>query len=323
MADLTRGTIRSRVERCVQRHPHHLYVIYQFVLKFRPGTARETIRARVYEAVADGRVRRLAPGVYLSTNGAATLLLVEGDAREVLQQWDSDSIDAILTDPPYDLGTKKHVMTGTTRPHQGRGRSYEQWDLDREILAQMFRVLRKDKAWNSISRQRKREEAAKGGGALLLFAPPMTRSTWRSVFRLIELAESLGFVYYGSITWDQEVAGMGYDCGRNRKSDILFFTAGARNGLLWDLGFANVLSHSRVQRRAGEHESEKPAGLFWDIARVVTRPGDVMADFFAGRARWIRQFLREGRHVIAVDRDPRWLARIRGDFVQVDLTFAP
>ena len=89
-----------------------------------------------------------------------------------------------------------------------------------------------------------------------------------------------------------------------------------RNGVLWDLGLPNVLTHKRLARRRGEHEAEKPVELFWDLARALTRAGDVVADFFVGRGRWIQRLLDEGRHVIAVDRNPDWVRAIAGDFTQ-------
>jgi hypothetical protein len=46
---------------------------------------------------------------------------------------------------------------------------------------------------------------------------------------------------------------------------------------------------------------------------------DIVADYFVGLGRWIQKFLDEGRHVVAVDRDPGWVAKVRGDFVQVRL----
>lgn len=311
------ATIRTRIQEAVSQTPIHLASIYRFVLRFRPGTAEPTIRARVYEAVADGRIRRIAPGIYFARDGPASLLLVEGDARDVLAGLEDGAIDAIITDPPYDLGTRQHTATGTTRPHMGRGRTYEQRDLDRSTLREMFRVLRKDAVWNTLNPEARRRGAfPTGGGALVLFSPPITRTTWPHIRRLVELAEELGFVFYGTITWDQEIMGMGYDCGRNRKSEILFFTAGPRKGLLWDLGLPNILRHRRLARRKGEHEAEKPVGLFWDLARAVTRPGDLVADPFVGRGRWIRKLLQEGRHVLAVDHDPKWIQKIREDFEQ-------
>lgn len=313
-------TIRDHVEEAVADSPAHLQRIYDFVLRFRPGTAEETIRARVYEAVDDGRIRRLARGIYFARRGPASLLLVHGDARDVLTEWDDDSIDAIVTDPPYDLGTKQHAETGTTRPHRGEGRTYDQFDLDRELLAEMFRVLRKETAWNTLSKQRREtDDWPRGGGALVLFAPPITRSTWPHIRDLIGLAEELGFVFYGALAWDHEVMGMGYDCGRNRKNEILLFAAGERNGVLWDLGMPNVLRHKRLARRDGEHEAEKPVGLFLELIEAVTRAGDVMADFFAGRARWVREALKAGRHVVAVEKDERWVEAVVGDFEQTRL----
>lgn len=314
------ASIRDRVEEAVSDRPQHLQTIYNFVLQFRPDTAKPTIRARVYEAVEDGRIKRVARGVYVARSGPATLLLVEGDARDVLENLDDECLDAIITDPPYDLGTKQHAEQGTTRPHQGEGRTYDQWDLNRDVLEQMFRVLRKDTEWNTLSKKRKQiGDYPRGGGALLLFAPPITRSTWPHIRNLITLAEELGFVFYGSLTWDHERMGMGYHAGRNRKNELLLFTAGERNGVLWNLGMPNVLSHKRLPRRDGEHEAEKPVELFWELCEALTRAGDVVADFFAGRARWIRRFLEEGRHVVAVEKEEEWVERIRGDFAQTRL----
>lgn len=314
------ATIRSLAERSIQDRPKHLQRIYDFVLRFRPDVAEPTIRARIYEAVEEKRIRRVARGVYVARSGPATLLLVEGDAREVLESWDSDSIDAIVTDPPYDLGTAKHAEQGTTRPHQGEGRTYDQWDLDAGVLEEMFRVLRKDKTWNTLSKQRKEDEDwPTGGGALLLFAPPVTKSTWPHIRDLIDLAEDLGFVFYGTLTWDQEKMGMGYHCGRNRKTEILFFTAGERGGLLWDLGMPNVLCHERLPRRDDEHEAEKPVGLFVELVEAVTVAGDVVADFFCGRARWVREVLDRGRHVVLVEKEEEWVGRVVEDLEQDQL----
>lgn len=317
---MQRDTLASRVVQAVQCRPEPLRSIYSFVLQFRPGTAEETIRARVYEAVQDGRVRRVAPGVYFARSGPAALLLIEGDARSVLESLDDDVVDAIITDPPYDLGTRQHTSYGTTRPHRGRGRTYRQWDLDAVLVREMFRVLRKHREWNTINPSARRENRLpRGGGALLLFTPNISRSTWPHIRDLIELVRGIGFEFYGTITWDQEIIGMGYDTGRNQKGEILFFTAGPRNGLLWDLGFSNLVRARRLQRKPGEHEAEKPVGLFGRLVEAVTRPGDVVLDPFVGRGRWVRRVLGMGRHVIVGDLDPKWVQKIAGDFSQTRL----
>ena len=321
MGNATHRSLRNEIEQFVRGHARVLSNIYTFVHRFRPAVAEETIRARVYEAVEKGTVRRVARGVFVARSGPATLLLVEGDAKEVLRSLGDGAVDAIITDPPYDLGTRQHTMTGSTRPHMGKGRTYAQWDLDRATLQDMFRVLSREKTWNTLSKARRRDGAfPTGGGALVLFVPPLTRNTWTHIRNLVDLAQELGFVFQGTFTWDHEIMGMGYDCGRNRKNELLFFTAGSRNGVLWDLSLPNVLRNKRTVRRSGEHEAEKPVALFTRLVEALTRPGDVVADFFVGRGRWIQEVLRSGRHVIASDIQGAWASRIAEDALQTRLS---
>ena len=145
-------------------------------------------------------------------------------------------------------------------------------------------------------------------------SPSLNRTTYPHIKELIDLAESVGFVFYGTITWDKEVMGMGYHCGRDQKMEILVFTAGERNGVFWDLSLPNVLNAKRLRRKcapdAVEHEAEKPAELWLRLAAALTKAGDIVADFHVGRGRWIKQMLQSGRHVVAGDIDGSWPDRI-------------
>jgi len=297
--------------------PEPLEVAYSFVRAWRgEEVAEETIRARIYEAVKEGKIVRVARGVYFARSGPAQLLLFEGDAWESMPKVADSSIDCIITDHAFKLGTDAWVGMGTTRPHASMGeRTYPQRDIDEQWLRDAYRMLRKDKEWNTINKAKKLAgEFPRGGGACALFVPSFNRTTFTHIKKLIELAESVGFVFYGTITWDKEVMGMGYHCGRDQKMEILIFTAGERNGVFWDLGLPNVLREKRLRRKcapdAVEHEAEKPAQLWLRLAGALTREGDVVADFHVGRGRWIKQMLEMGRHVVAGDINGLWPDRI-------------
>ena len=304
------------IEACVEL-PAVLPTMYNFVRAWREGeVAEETIRARIYEALQEGKLVRVARGVYFARSGPAQLLLFEADAWDVMPKIADCSIDCIITDHAFKLGTDTWVGMGTTRPHAAMGeRTYKQRDIDKEWLSNAFRILRKDKEWNTINRERKLAgNWPRGGGACALFVPSFTRTTYPHIRELIDLAESVGFVFYGTITWDKEVMGMGYHCGRDQKMEILVFTAGERNGVFWDLSLPNVLNAKRLRRKcapdAVEHEAEKPAELWLRLAAALTKAGDIVADFHVGRGRWIKQMLQSGRHVVAGDIDGSWPDRI-------------
>lgn len=307
----TQRTLYELVVESARDAPRALPDIYNYVALFRPNTAKETIRARIYENLKDGRILRVAEGVYVAVDGPARLVMVEGDAWEVLRQLPDESINALVTDQPYDLGTKQHVGIGTTRPHADiGGRTYDQRDLDRDWFTNAFRILKKDHGWRNL----KTGEPRAGGGACIVFSPNVTRHTWPHIKALIELAENCGFQYHGAVVWNQDRMGMGYSFGRSQHQLAHLFTAGDRNGVGWDLAMRNVLTihgpKNACKGGAEEHEAEKPVELFQALLRFCTRAGDVILDPFAGRARWARQAVKEGRHVILVEKEGRWLDKI-------------
>ena len=287
--------------------PTPMDAICGFVIRMRPATAPETIRARVYEAVSAGKMLKIDHGVYIAIDGPAAMVVVQGDAWEALERLDADSIDLIATDSPYDLGTKQHTGWGTTRP-PSQGRDYEIRDVDERWLRGAFRALKKNHNWRNLNTGQPRP----GGGACIIFTPNLTRSTRKHVQALLDLAETIGFVYQGSVVWNRETMGMGYAFGRNQHTLLHLITAGDRGGVGWDLAMRDVLTIKTVRNPTGgeEHEAEKPVELFMSLIRFCTQPGDVCMDPFAGRARWAKQAIKEGRHVILVEKEEKWVKRI-------------
>ena len=82
-----------------------------------PEYEQHSIRAKIYENL--GRAfRKVARGVYLATDGNTQALILEGDAWERIQDIESESIDFIITDPPYstakrwaEIGARKRLTT--------------------------------------------------------------------------------------------------------------------------------------------------------------------------------------------------------------------
>jgi len=84
-------------------------------------------------------------------------ILIEGDALQVLPTLEADSVDAVITDPPYfldkldnewDAGRVQKAMTGHVVSHlpagmkldPEQGRRFYQWY--HQIALQIYQVLR-------------------------------------------------------------------------------------------------------------------------------------------------------------------------------------
>lgn len=314
--DLT--TKQLAINACSE-YPQPLRSIYDFVHRWRPEVPEHSVRARLHEGVKDGTIVRLTEGVYFASTGEAQMLLVEGDAWEVMKKLDDSSVDLLLSDVPGKFG-REWAGTGTTRPHKFLGgRTYHQPELDADFFKEALRVLKKDREWNTLNRARRRAgQWPRGGAACVLRVPLENKTTRPSIQSMIRLAESIGFVYYGEILVALDLMGMGYHVGRDLGAKWLVFHAAERNGVLWDLSATNVIKAKRLRNPAKpgfvRHEAEKDTVEFIQIVKAYSRSGDVVADFFCGVAKWAKETLRMGRHVIVSDIGRRWVDSVAADF---------
>lgn len=310
-------TKQLAIHACSER-PEPLSAIYRFVRSWRSDIPEHSIRARLHEAVTEGTVTRITEGVYFARCGPAQMLLVEGDAWEVMKRLDDSSIDLLLSDVPSKFG-RNWAGTGTTRPHRLLGgRTYGQPDLEATFFKEAFRILRKNRPWNSLNPERRGANRWPTGGAACVIRVPLENKTTRpSIQAMIQLAESLGFAYYGEILVAMDVVGMGYDVGRDLGAKWLVFHAGKRNGILWDLGATNVINAKRIRNPSKpgfvKHEAEKDPLEFIKIIKAYSRPGDIVADFFCGVAKWATEALGLGRNIILSDVDKIWVDSVASD----------
>ena len=70
--------------------------------------------------------------------------LIHGDCVEVMKDFSNDSIDLIVTSPPYNIGNMKSNNTshGTYQNNNMKEKDYQNWQL--HFLNECFRVLKKD-----------------------------------------------------------------------------------------------------------------------------------------------------------------------------------
>jgi site-specific DNA-methyltransferase (adenine-specific) len=197
------------------------------------------------------------------------------DAVDWLRALDSESVDLVVTDPPYE-SLEKHRAVGTTTRLKHSKASSNDWfrifpnERLPELFAEIFRVLRNNTHF-------------------YLFTDAET------MFVAKPLAEAVGFRFWKPIVWDKRRIGMGYHY-RSRYEFVLFFEKGKRK--LADLGVPDVLECPRVYNG---YPTEKPVELAEILVRQSSRSGECVVDPFVGSGSVGVAALQLGRRFIGTD----------------------
>ena len=182
--------------------------------------------------------------------------LTHGDAVAWLRTLPSESIDLVVTDPPYESLEKHRAIGTTTRLKHSKASSNDWFEIFPnarfpELFAEVYRVLKPNRHF-------------------YLYCDPET------MFVAKPLGEAAGFKFWKPIIWDKRNIGMGYHY-RARYECILFFEKGKRK--LNNLGTADIIEHPRVN---GGYPAEKPPAVSKVLVEQSTQPGEVVIDPFMG-----------------------------------------
>lgn len=178
------------------------------------------------------------------------------DAVAWLKRLGDETVDLIVTDPPYE-SLEKHRKRGTTTRLKHSKASSNDWfeifpnDRFHELFSEIYRVLRRNSHF-------------------YLFCDAET------AFVAKPIGEEVGFKFWKPIIWDKQMIGMGYHY-RARYEMILFFEKGKRK--LNDRSMPDVLEVARIH---GGYPTEKPVGLAEKLIGQSTKPGELVVDPFMG-----------------------------------------
>ncbi len=209
--------------------------------------------------------------------------VVERDAFEFLGKLKSESVDLVVTDPPYE-SLEKHRAKGTTTRLKVSNGSSNPWFTVipnarlPELMTQLYRVL-------------------KPNSHAYVFCDETT------LFLLKPAGEQAGFTFWKSLVWVKtrqhlpkvlpagpaDVAasmvhmGMGYHW-RNSTERVAFFTKGTKSNSeckrkLNDLGAPDVLFGARSE---GEYPTQKPLAVVAALVANSSQPGELVLDPFCG-----------------------------------------
>lgn len=251
-----------------------------------PEAHEHSIRGRIYENLGKD-FKRVGRGLYVAVQGEATCVVLEGDAWDEVKNLDTESIDALITDPSYDWIDK--FRNKKTTSWQRMSYQPERRDIDLELGRDLYRVLRE-------------------GAHAFVFVPAETGTTRPHINRMIETLEKSGFVFRKRFIWDKLSIGMGYS-GRARHEGILFLTRGTAKRKPCDLTVGDVIPSRMIDPRRRVHPTEKPLGVLDSLIRFSTKIGEVVLDIFGGSCSTGKAAIRIGRNAICVEKDLAILER--------------
>ena len=183
-------------------------------------------------------------------------VLANQDAVEWLDGLDANSVDLIITDPPYESLEKHRAIGTTTRLKHSKSSSNDWFSIFPNarfpgLFRALFRVMKKN-------------------AHLYLFCDQET------MFVVKPIAEAAGYKFWKPLVWDKRKIGMGYHY-RARYEFILFFEKGKRK--LLDLGVPDVIEHPRILKG---YPTEKPSKVSEVLIRQSSLPDELVIDPFMG-----------------------------------------
>lgn len=178
------------------------------------------------------------------------------DAFQFLENVQDESVDLIVTDPPYESLEKHRAVGTTTRLKHSKASSNDWFPVIRneqfeELFAHFYRIL-------------------KPNSHFYLFCDQET------MFVAKPIIEKVGFKFWKPLVWDKVAIGMGYHY-RCRYEFILFSEKGKRK--LNDLGVPDVLTAKRIR---GGYPAEKPIKIVDMLIEQSSIVGEMVCDPFVG-----------------------------------------
>lgn len=231
-----------------------------------------------------------------------------GDCLEKLRELPDESVEAVITDPPYCSGGFNEAQKQLAK---GQGLRTETIDeigwffsdnmstggitwLMRHVGLELFRVM-------------------KPSASLLMF------TDWRMLINLAPVIESCGFQYRALIVWDKGSPGLGNGFRPQHELIILFVKGSAQ---FFDNSTGNVLRSQRMSPQKRIHQTEKPTDLLAKLLKVTTKEGDTVLDPFFGSGSLGEACLKMNRKFIGIEKSKFYVQeatrRIEGVKANID-----
>lgn len=199
--------------------------------------------------------------------------IVNGDCLEVLKTIPDESVDCILTDPPYNLGLFMHNRNTNLAKMRDNQFAYAGWDnIEYEEWCSNMRDFLKE-----CSR---------------ILKPKGTLISFMSIIKVesfIRFAEEVGFYYKTTGIWHKKnpmPRNMNLQFVNSTESWVYFINRGTsgtfhNNGkVVHDYLESSVTPLS--EKKHGKHPTQKPLSIMKQLINLTTNEGDIVLDPFMG-----------------------------------------
>lgn len=226
-----------------------------------------------------------------------TYQLHVGDCLAHLKQLETDSVDLLLTDPPYNLGN--FMRNRATNLAKMRENFFGAAGWDDASAAEWESLM--DKFFGETTR------VIKPGGSAIVFMALIR------VESVVRLAEKHGFYYKTTGIW-HKTNPMPRNMNLhfvNSTEAWIYFTIGAKRGtfnndgaLLHDFIESSVTPGS--EKKFGKHPTQKPIQIMNYFVNTLTNPDDVVLDPFMGSGSAGVSAVSNGRRFIGIELSPEY-----------------
>lgn len=206
-----------------------------------------------------------------------------GDALTLFKDIEDETIDCIVTDPPYEtISGGSNENAGVNRPggilSKNDGKIFEHNDLDiGDWIGECYRVLKQN-------------------------THIYIMTNFLNLEKYLHSVREAGFDIHNLLIWEKNTVTPNRWYMKN--AEYIIFGRKGEAKPINDCGSKTILSFNNVSKRI--HPTEKPIDLLKLLITNSTKPGETVLDPFGGSMSTVRAALLTGRKAIAFELDDNY-----------------
>lgn len=226
-----------------------------------------------------------------------TARILEGDALLILPTLETQSVDAVITDPPYNSGG----LTPVQRTNQSARDKYVSGDA-RHDLSDFDGDTRDQRgylAWMSLILSQCYRVAREG-------APLLVFTDWRQLPVTSDALQAAGWTWRGIVPWHKPISRPTKGGFKRACEYVLWATKGPVDAARNPVYLPGLYTSSQPRGSKRFHITQKPDELMRELVRVCV-PEGVVLDPFAGSGSTGVAALASGRGFIGIEAGARYV----------------